>query len=57
MCEEWYRVLAVGDAAIGCAQELASYVKWYVGQRSNDDVVDDVIESALRLAQEDVGKG
>ena len=25
-----------------------------LGQRSKDDVVDDVIESALRLAQEDV---
>lgn len=23
-CEEWYRVLAVGDDAIGCARELAS---------------------------------
>lgn len=33
-------------------------VKQYdvLGQRSNDDVVDDVIESALRLAQEDVWK-
>lgn len=27
-----------------------------LGQRSNDDVVGDVIESALRLAQEDVWK-